>query len=107
MKEQLVSQSLRPLTETVAGPVVPGAPLLPAGFVWAKREYRVAEVLEVWKETGPCTHGSGEHYIRRHWYRIRTTEGDEMKIYFERRPRPGGNAKLRWWIYTFTPGGDA
>jgi phosphoribosylglycinamide formyltransferase-1 len=107
MPAQLVSEQLKPLLgEVDAGRIVVGAPLLPTGFAWRCVEYPVAEVLEEWKETGPCTHGSGEMYVRKHWFRIRTTGGDEMKIYFERKARSAREAKKRWWLYTFTPRGD-
>jgi len=108
MEEQLVSEPLKPVAEGgVAGAVVSGAPLLPAKFLWRQTEYIVGEVLETWKETGACTHGSGERYVRKHWFRIRTSSGDEMKIYFERRARSMREADRRWWIYTFTPGGKS
>ncbi len=64
------------------------------------------EMLEEWKESGPCTHGSGEMYVRKHWYRIRTSGGDEMKIYFERKARSAREVKKRWWLYTLTPRGS-
>jgi phosphoribosylglycinamide formyltransferase-1 len=106
MREQLVSQQIKPLLGQVdARRIVTGEPLLPAGFIWGGAEYAVAEVLEAWKETAPCTHGSGEKYVRKHWFRIRTTGGDEMKIYFERKARSAREAKRRWWLYTFTPRG--
>ena len=77
-----------------------GEPGLPGRFVWREREYAVAGVLEKWKETGPCRNGSGERYLRKHWFRIRTATGEEMKIYFDRRPRSRRGAKARWWLYT-------
>jgi Family of unknown function (DUF6504) len=104
VKEQFVSESLRPLlAEVDAGRIVAGEPMLPSAFVWRGVKYSVGEVLESWKETGPCAHGSGERYVRKHWYRIRTTAGDEMKIYFERKQRSAREAAKRWWLSTFTP----
>lgn len=105
---QLISQQIKPLLGTVdAGrAAIPGEPMLPAAFEWQRTEYPVLEVLESWKETGPCSHGSGERYVNKHWYRIRTT-GGEMKIYFERKARSKQDAKKRWWLYTFTPDGGA
>lgn len=99
--EQLVSERLTPLMETVdAHHVIPGAPLLPARFRWRDREYAVAEVLQEWKETGPCHHGSGERYVRKHWWHLRMTTGEEMKVYFERHARSSKQMKQRWWLYT-------
>lgn len=106
MHKQLISEPLQPVFDQTAGSVVPGAPLLPAKFLWRGAEHVVSEVLEAWKETGPCTHGSGERYVRKHWFRIRTARGDEMKIYFERKPRSARQTKQRWWLCTFTPGGE-
>jgi hypothetical protein len=103
MHAQLISEQLQPVLDQTAGAVVAGAPLLPAKFIWRGVEHVVSEVLETWKETGPCTHGSGERYVRKHWFRIRTARGDEMKIYFERKPRSVREVKQRWWLYTFTP----
>ena len=106
MPAQLISEQLQPLLGEVSSRVVTGEPLFPAGFAWRGVEYTVSEVIETWKETGPCTHGSGERYVRKHWFRIRTAGGDEMKIYFERKARSARQAKQCWWLYTFTPRGD-
>ena len=105
MREQFVSEPLQPVfSDASAGGIIPGTPVLPAKFIWRGAEYTVEELLETWKETGPCTHGSGERYVRKHWFRVRTTRGDVMKIYFERKPRSKRDAKRRWWLHTFTPG---
>lgn len=93
--EQFVSESIVPM-ELGASSVI-GEPALPVKFRWRKVEYEVAQVIERWKTTGACRHGSGERYVRRHWYRVLTTDGSEMKIYFERQPRLGQNKK-RWWL---------
>ncbi|MCX6967381.1 MAG: DUF6504 family protein [Verrucomicrobia bacterium] len=103
MREELISEKLVPeMAEGNAGPVVPGAPLLPAQFTWRGVRYAVAEILEQWKETGPCHHGSGERYVRKHWFRIRTATGEEMKLYFERHARSPKQLKHRWWLYAIT-----
>ena len=101
MPEQLVSESIKPVPGTmdVSG-MLRGEPGLPKRFVWRKEEYEVHEVLEKWKETSPCRSGSPERYVRKHWFRIRTTTGLEMKIYFERQARSAREAKSRWWLYT-------
>jgi phosphoribosylglycinamide formyltransferase-1 len=74
-----------------------GEPGLPARFLWRGQEYRVAAVLEKWKTTGPCRHGSGEQYVRRHWFRIVTDDGRQMEIYFDRQPR-SRQKNQRWWL---------
>jgi len=107
MHERLISERLMPVLETVdARRVVIGAPLLPARFLWREVEYAVAEVLEEWKETGPCHHGSGERYVRKHWWHIRTATGEEMKIYFERQARSTRQKTQRWWLYTVAMPGE-
>ena len=103
MHAQLVSESIRPVPGETVCAVTAGAPLLPAKFIWRVAEHVVAEVLEMWKETGACTHGSGKRYVRKHWFRIRTVRVDEMKIYFERKARSTRQSKQRWWLYTFVP----
>ena len=101
MQEKLISERLEPvLAQAVARPFVIGAPLLPAHFLWRGRQYSVAEVLEEWKETGPCHHGSGERYVRKHWFRLRMASGEQFKVYFERHARSAKQMKQRWWLYT-------
>ncbi len=76
-----------------------GEPGLPQKFRWRKREFTVAEVLERWKDHGDCRHGSGERYVRKHGFLVRTTDNTVMKLYFQ---RSVGRGKLpagsRWWI---------
>ena len=75
-----------------------GAPGLPREFSWKGGKFAVLEVLECWKETGSCRHGSGERYIRKHWFRIRAGPDTEMEIYFERQAR--AKTGSRWRLYT-------
>jgi hypothetical protein len=101
MHDQLISEPIAP----VIGAMNPqqmarGAPALPERFFWRGEEHAVAEVLESWKETSGCKSGSEEQYVRKHWFRIRTTKGLEMKLYFERQARSRSERKRRWWLYT-------
>ena len=95
-----VGEIIRPAANadalTAAGP---GGPLLPQRFSWRDRELRVGTVLRAWSETGPCRHGSGERYVRRHWFRVRTQAGSVLEIYFDRQPRRGRPATERWCLY--------
>lgn len=78
-----------------------GEPGLPQKFRWRKKEFVVAEVLEQWKEHGDCRHGSGERYVRKHGYRIRSTDGTVFSVYFQRTAGRGKlSAKSRWWIHS-------
>ncbi len=98
---QFISEALRPAGgSTDAGAAARGEPALPAAFLWRGAEHPVAAVLERWRETGPCTSGSGERYVRRHRFRILTSAGDEWEVYCDRQGRRGKDAKARWWLFT-------
>jgi hypothetical protein len=100
MREALISEAIEPVVGTI-GPegMTRAEPSLPARFLWRGQEYAVAEVLEKWKQTGPSKGGSDSRYLRKHWFRIRTADGTEMKLYFQRQPGPGRQATKRWWLY--------
>ncbi|MBN2590313.1 MAG: hypothetical protein JXA96_10660 [Sedimentisphaerales bacterium] len=101
MGEEFVSETIKPLKGTFnTAAMTRGEPGLPAIFTWRDKEYEVAEVLEVWKETGPCRSGSSEIYLRKHWYKIQTTDNIIMTLYFERQARSKSQNKARWWLYT-------
>jgi phosphoribosylglycinamide formyltransferase-1 len=101
--EQFISEPIIPVKESIdATHMARGEPGLPHRFTWRDTEYTIAEILDSWKESGPCTHGSGEMYLRKHWYQIRTVCGVVMKLYFERKARSCKQAKQRWWLYTIT-----
>ena len=101
MKERFVSESLKPVagaSNTAA--MATGEPGLPKGFMWRGKEYRVDEVLETWKELDPSENGSEGGYLRKHWFKVRTENGLEMTIYFERQAKSRRQSKKRWWLYT-------
>jgi hypothetical protein len=101
MGEEFVSEPITPVAGTFdAAGMTRAEPGLPERFVWRENEYAVAEILEAWKESGPCRNGSREQYLRKHWYRIRTQNGLEMTLYFERQARSKAQSKARWWVYT-------
>ncbi len=98
-KESFVGEAIIPEDISFCrSPMATGKPGLPRTFSWKGRRYSVVEVLEEWKESGECRHGSGERYVRKHWFRVRTTEDLEMKIYFERQKRSSGGS--RWRLYS-------
>ncbi len=99
MPATFISEPVKPLESSfdTAG-MARGEPGLPHKFRWRKKEYVVAEVLDQGRQHGSCAHGSGERYVRRHTYRVRTEDGTLFKIYFQRsfgRARPQAR---RWWI---------
>lgn len=97
--ESFVGEAIVPEGVTFsADAMARGEPGLPRAFQWNGRPLHVQEVLETWKETGACRHGSGERYVRKHWFRVRTHDGLELRLYFERQARsPGGS---RWRLFT-------
>ena len=100
MPASFISEPIRPVEGGFdTGGMARGEPGLPHKFHWRKKEYVVAEVLERWKEHGDCRHGSGERYVRKHGYRVRTTDGVVFRLYFQ---RSAGRGKLatgaRWRI---------
>lgn len=99
MRERLISESLRPLYHGENGPAVAGEPVIPQALVWRGVSYPVLAVLAAGRGLGPCTHGSGERYVRKHWYRFATTGNLILRVYFERQPRAGAVSK-RWWLYS-------
>ena len=99
MKETFVGDGITPENQSFSlSRMAMGKPGLPRTFSWKGRKYAVLEVLEEWKESGDCRHGSGERYVRKHWFRVRTTGDLEMRIYFERQGRSSGGS--RWRLYS-------
>src|ERR1035437_2736430 len=57
MKETFIGEAITP--QDMSYPVAPmamGKPGLPRTFSWKGRGFSVIEVLEEWKESGPCRH---------------------------------------------------
>ena len=101
MPDQFICEPIKPVIGTMdTRPMTRGEPGLPKKFIWRGEEYMVADVLETWKETSPCRSGSPERYVRKHWFRIRTSDGREMKLTFERQSRSSQQSKTRWWLYS-------
>ena len=101
-QKQFISEAITPMdTSFATASMSIGEPGLPNRFVWRGKEYEVVQILETWKTTGPCRHGSGEQYVRKHWFRVKVSSDEEMEIYFERQARTSRN-KNRWWLATIT-----
>jgi phosphoribosylglycinamide formyltransferase-1 len=108
MPASFVSEPITPLESSFdpAG-MARGEPGLPHKFRWRKKDYVVAEVLDQGKEHGNCRHGSGERYLRRHVYHVRTADGTRFRLYFERSSGRGKfPARRRWWVRSVSPGGQ-
>lgn len=101
MPTHFISEAIKPKVDAIdTSRMAVGEPGLPKEFVWRGETVQVAQVIRTWRETGPCHHGSGEMYVRKHWYEVVTTSGERMKIYFERQSRPGASKKDRWWLFS-------
>ena len=100
MEQKFISESIKPVnatTDTTA--MATGGPGLPQEFTWRDKTLKITKVLDSWHETGPCTHGSGERYVRKHWFEVETSLHQKAKIYFERKPR-GKKLTERWWLFS-------
>jgi hypothetical protein len=98
--EQFISEPIVVLSGPADGAAMArGEPGLPSIFTWRDQRFEIVEVLERWKESGACRHGSGERYLRKHWYKVRTDDQQIMTLYFERQARSKSQSKKRWWLY--------
>lgn len=78
-----------------------GEPGLPRAFQWRGDVFDIAAVVEQWKHSSrEGSTAQGELYLRRHYYRLRMSDGMIWTVYFIRQaPRPGKN-QPRWFLYT-------
>ena len=98
---KFVGAPIRPVASTLdTSRMAAGEPGLPRCFVWRDRTCEIATVIRTWREAAPCRHGSGERYVRRHWYEVQLTDGAVATLYFERQARPGGGAKRQWRLFS-------
>jgi hypothetical protein len=94
-----VSEPIKPLEASFdTGGMARGEPGLPHKFRWRKKDFTVAQVLTQGKSHGDCQYGSGERYVRRHSYRVQTTDGTVMNLYFQRSFGKSKRPAARWWI---------
>ncbi|MCU0599205.1 MAG: DUF6504 family protein [Desulfobacterales bacterium] len=100
IKEEFISEAIKPATDMLdTNRMAGGEPGIPLEFTWRGKNIRVLDVKQCWKETGPCRHGSGERYVRKHWFEVVTESDGIMKIYFERQPK-GRRKSGRWRLFT-------
>lgn len=100
--ETFISEPVTPKPGTFDTSIMAtGAPGVPHEFTWRGTEYKIATIVETWKTVGACTSGGDEKYVRRHYYRIKTTTGETMTLYCDRQP-PRGRSKTkgRWVLFT-------
>ena len=97
--EQFISEPIEPRAGSFdARMIARGEPGMPTHFTWRGEEYRVDEILEMWKQSA-AEGGSGEVYLRRHYFKVLATSEDVMTVYCERQQKRK-NAKQRWFLYT-------
>lgn len=102
--EEFVCEPLVPRPGSMsASAMARGAPGVPHEFTWRDRQFEVIEILAQWKSTGGCRHGSGEQYVRRHWFRIRTRPDAILTIYCDRQARDRRRPKARWFVFSCAP----
>ncbi|HEY5973683.1 MAG TPA: DUF6504 family protein [Geobacteraceae bacterium] len=100
MRERYVGEDLVPVTATAdTSRMAAGEPGLPREFLWRGRTVEVVAVLRSWHDTGQCSHGSPELYVRKHWYELETADDGRMKVYFDRQPRKGHRG-ARWRLFS-------
>jgi phosphoribosylglycinamide formyltransferase-1 len=101
---EFICQELTPVAGLAdAAMMARGQPGLPRRFTWRNVQYEIVGVIETWKTQGPCRHGSGEMYLRRHWYKIQVNPRLVMTVYCDRQAKNRRKPKSRWWVYTVTP----
>ena len=72
-EQKFISESITPvLADTGTDFMVSGGPAFPREFVWRGKPLTITSLIRTWDETGPCTHGSGERYVRKHWFEVET-----------------------------------
>ena len=100
--ESFISEPIGPKAGTFARAGMARAePGLPGSFAWRGREYTVARLIESWKSTTPDRGGGSERYVRKHWYRVGTTTGEVMTLYFTRQPSAGRSGSTqRWFLFS-------
>lgn len=99
--EQFVGERITPVPGALDfSSSAPGEPALPMEFTWRGEQVKIREVSRRWKSASGCRGGSNEQYVRKHWYEIQTTDGRQMKIYFDRQARSRRQRKSRWWLYS-------
>lgn len=77
-----------------------GEPGLPKGFTWRDGSVDIVERISAWKHSSREGGGAGDLYLRRHYYKLRMSDGCIWTIYFVRQTPRTGNPKNRWFLYT-------
>jgi phosphoribosylglycinamide formyltransferase-1 len=107
-RESFIGEPIAPRPGSFdASAMARGGPGLPRAFIWRGVEYEVAAVVATWRSQEPGVGMDKKHlYVRKHWYRVRTTGGETMTVYFDRKP-PGrrGGSRQRWYLFSMVGDG--
>jgi hypothetical protein len=96
MTDEFLSEPLLPDPDSMdTSRMALGEPGLPRRFRWRGEIVDIVDVVESWRSTGACSHGSDESYVRKHWYEVDTAAHGRLKIYFERQGRSGPGRAAR------------
>ena len=101
MTKTFIGEPLEPVGDFDATRMSRGEPGLPEKFRRGQTVLEIRDLLEQWKGYGDCKHGSGERYVRKHFFRARTAAGEIVTVYFQRTfGKATPKTKSRWWLYT-------
>lgn len=99
---ELISERITPHAETFdTVRMGRGEPGLPNGFIWRGESVDIIEELRAWKHSSrEGTAAGGDLYLRRHYFKLRMSNGSIWTVYFVRQSPRTGNPKKRWFLYT-------
>jgi hypothetical protein len=104
MPEEFISEAITPKAGTFdVSAMSRGEAGVPREFTWREQAYVVERLIETWKTSSA---DRGEMYLRRHWFRIQTTTGEQMVLYCQRQTKNAKRPKARWWLYSITRKAD-
>ena len=101
-KPELISEPIKPHPGTFdTSAMGRGEPGLPSGFTWRGDSVDITEELSRWKQSSrESSRPDADLYLRRHYYKLRMSDGATWTIYFERQTPRTGDPKQRWFLYT-------
>jgi hypothetical protein len=99
---EFVSEPITPHRGTFdASSMGRGEPGVPTGFDWRGISLEILQLLESWKDSSrEGSRAQGELYLRRHYYRLRMSDGAVWTVYFVRQTPRSGNPRARWFLYS-------
>ncbi|MBN1458489.1 MAG: cytoplasmic protein [Armatimonadetes bacterium] len=77
-----------------------GGPGIPRHFAWRGKTHEVLGLIDTWTSREPGKGmDKGYTYIRKHFYRVKTTTGEIMTLEFDRKPQ-GSRGRRRWSLFS-------